>query len=461
MAISSVGLGSSILTQDVLDQLRKADEGQIITPIDLELANENDKDSSLQVIDASMTNLIDSINAISPLMFNDRKATVTGTSVSVTAASNSDLQSFTLNVTQLATKQIEESGAFTAGTDLIAAGATGTETMTINVGSGTPLTLSYDNTTTLDDLKNQINADANSLVDATVLQISPTEARLVLSAKDTGSTQDISIVDNSAGGVLDTKLTTGLTAIQTGLDSQFTYNGQAITRSSNTVTDLVSGYTITLNEVGSSDVVVEQDRTSIMDKIDSFIEKYNSTITELNKQTLSSTDSSTRGIFSNESTVKSMKRTLQDMMDSITGGVASMEDFGFSIDRDGKMSVDKTVLNSAMDTNMANVQAFFTGGNYTKADSTVVSLTGVFDQFSTTVSAYTKTNGILDQLKDSIGANITALTDRKTNATERLDSKYEILKKQFIAYDAMIAKFNSTSSLLTQMAAAQTSSSGN
>ncbi|MDQ7060101.1 MAG: hypothetical protein Q9M43_02830 [Sulfurimonas sp.] len=40
-------------------------------------------------------------------------------------------------LTQLATKQIEQSGAFTASTDLVASGMVGTGTMTLNVGTGT------------------------------------------------------------------------------------------------------------------------------------------------------------------------------------------------------------------------------------------------------------------------------------------------------------------------------------
>ena len=43
MGISSLGVGSSILTQDILDQLREADESGKITPITLSIANENDK----------------------------------------------------------------------------------------------------------------------------------------------------------------------------------------------------------------------------------------------------------------------------------------------------------------------------------------------------------------------------------------------------------------------------------
>jgi len=457
MAISSLGVGSNILTQDVLDQLRAADEASIIQPITLNIADENDKKDALAVIDASMTNLIDSITAIkSQALFDERATTVTGTSVAVTAAANSDIQTFTLDVANLATKQIEQSGAFTASTDTV---ATAAGSMNLNI-DGLDFAINYDATTTLNDLKNSINSVAGTKVDATIVQINATDFRLFVSSVDTGTTQNITMTDTT-GGLADTRLTTGMTAIQTGVDANFTFNGQAVTRSSNNITDLITGLDITLKEVGSSTVDVAQNRDGITTKIDSFVEKYNAAIAELDKMTKSTTDSADRGIFSGESTIKNMKRTLQDMISNVGGGVGSMLDYGFDIDVDGVMTFDKVAFNTQMDANPTNVEAFLVGGTFTNPDLTTTAVTGAFNEIATTVETYTKYNATLDQFKDSITQTISSLEDRKTSATERLDARYEILKKQFTAYDLMISKFNSASSMFTQMANAQLATSYN
>ena len=465
MGISSLGVGSGILTQDVLDQLRKADESQRITPITLNLANENDKKDSLKVIDATMVNFRDSINELkNATVFDARKTTVTGSSVSITASANSDLQDFTLNVTQLATKRIEESGAFSnAGypadpalkydpkVDTI---ATGAGTLQFNItGMTAPLDITVDATTTLDDLKKAINSQAGDFAQATIVQTNDGEFNLFISSALTGAGKDISITD--AGGVLKgTQLTSGMDAIAgaAGQNSAFEFNGQAITRTTNNVTDLISGYDITLEELGSSAVKVEQDRESIETKIDSFVEKYNSIITELGKQTLSSTDSETRGIFSSESSIKSMKRAIEDMIATATNEGGSMADYGFEVDREGKMSIDKTIFNTKLDDNPSNVEAFFRGGDFTKTDLTVVTLTGAFSGFYDIVNGYSKTNGGLDQVKDSIAQSITSYEERKISATERLDAKYAIMKKQYTAYNSLINRFNSSSDIFTQLA---------
>lgn len=459
MGISSLGVGSSILTQDVLDQLRAADEAKLITPIKTKITAETKKQDALNIIDAAMKNFIDSIDAIkSPLVYNERKAVVTGSSVSVSAASNSDIGEFSLKVNTLATKQVEESGAFSAKTETIANGA---GSLNLNI-DGTDYTINYDATTTMDDLKNLINSVAGDKVDATVAQMSGSDFRLFISSANTGSTQNITITDTS-GQLKDTRLTTGLTAIETGTNASFDFNGVTLSRSSNVITDLISGLTITLKEedsaTSSSKVSIEHDRENFFKKVDSFVEKYNSAITELNKATKSSKDSAERGAMSAESSIKNMKQVIQDMFASVGEGAASLADFGFSIDKDGKMSVDKTALGDEMDDNMANVQAFFSGGTYTKADTSTVTLTGVFAEMSTTIKSYTDSNAMLDDLAESYSDSITELNEQKTRATERLDARYEILKKQYAAYDLIISKLNSVSSMFTQMVNAQNAAS--
>ncbi|MDQ1337955.1 MAG: Flagellar hook-associated protein 2, partial [Campylobacterota bacterium] len=403
-----------------------------------------------KLIDASMTNLIDSIDAIkNQALFDERATTITGTSVAVTAAAGSDIQDFTLNVTTLATKQVEQSGSFAASTDSVAA-VDGQINLNID---GQDFTIDYVAGTTLSELKDLINGVAGDKVDATVVQIGATDFRLFISSADTGTTQNITITDNT--GTLDARLTTGLTAIQTGVDANFTFNGQPITRTSNNVTDLVTGLDITLKEVGTSSVSVAQNRDNIIAKIDSFIEKYNSAITELNKMTKASTDSDERGIFSGESTIKNMKRALQDMMASIGGGVGYITDYGFEIDKDGVMTIDKDVFNAKMDEDPVNVEAFLAGGTFTNADLSTTVVTGAFNEIALIVEEYTAYDATLDQFKDSISEKISVLEDRKLTAVERLDARYEILKKQFAAYDLMISKFNSVSSMFTEMANAQ------
>jgi len=455
MSVSSLGVGSGILTQDVLDQLREVDDAAQVTPITLDIANEEDKEDALDLVDAVMDNLIDSITELtSSTLYDERISDITGSSVSITADEGTDVQEFTLDVTVLATAQIEESGAFSAETDLI---ATATGTMNINV-NGLDYTIDYDDTTTLDDLKDAINETAGDSINATVVQITTGEYRLFMSSVETGTNQDITVTDDSGflsddGGTTaaGTLLTTSMTAVQTAVDAEFTFNGQAITRESNVISDLVTGLEITLEETGSSDVSIEQDRDSLESRFESFVEHYNAAITQLDTLTLASTESDERGIFASESLIKNMKSSIVDMFSTAGGGVGYMTDYGFDVDEDGKMTIDLDTLNTAFDDDFDNVQIFFSGGDFDNGDTTTTTVDGVFTEWQTEIEAYTESKGTLSQFSDSITDRISTLEDNQLDATERLDDKYAILAKIYASYDALISRLNSASSMFAQM----------
>ncbi len=451
MSISSLGVGSGILTQDVLDQLRKADESGKLTPVTLSIAHENDKKESFKLVDERMTNFIDSVNDIkSQSVWNERTATVTsGSSISVSAVEKTDLQDFTIEVITLATKQIERSGAFTTATDVV---DTAAGSFDISVGGGTAVSINYSAGATLTDIKNLINNDISSPVNATIVQINSGEFRLFLNSSDTGASKDIKIISFDG---LDTKLTTefDLAAVRDAGDAAFTFNGEAFIRSSNKVDDLIVGLSMTLTDVGTSEVSITQDRTSIFDKFDNFVSKYNESLTELNSLTAVSIEASERGIFSNDSLIKGLKRTMQDLLDSVGGGVGAIMDYGFDIDRDGKLSLDKTLLGEKFDAEPKNTQAFFSGGDFTKSDGSIVSLSGVFSEIATRIESYTKTGAMLDSFSEGLTQKVSDLEERKLQVIARLDAKYEILKKQYTAYDLIINRINSTSDIFTQLVA--------
>lgn len=450
MGVSALGTGSGILTQDLLDQLKKADETAQINPITLDIANEKDKQGVLSTIDAGMTNLADSITELkAPTLFDERKANITsGTSIEITADANSDIQDFTLEVKQLAEKQISESGKFGDKTDKIAS-ADGS--VTISVGDN-DIDIDYNSDMTLDDFKKAINDQAGDYVTASIVKLADDDYRLFLTSKDTGANTDISIADND-GNLSGTQLTDDMTSVQDGQDAVFTYNGSDdITRSSNDVDDLITGYDITLKSVGTTEVSVEQNHDKILEKVDSFISQFNSIMGELSRDTKNSKDSSERGIFSGDSLLKGLKSTLMHIFSDTAQGGDTLLDIGFDMDKSGTISVDKTKLNDYISKDSSNFEAFFTGGSYSnQAGSDATDVNGVFNDMDKIIQAYTKFNGLLDESKNDISSKVSDLEDRKLTMQARLDDRYNSMQKQFTAYDAMIAKLKNTSTMFTQM----------
>lgn len=444
--ISSLGVGSGILTQDVLDQLRKVDESNFITPLQTKINIAANQFNAMGQISTWMSDLATAaFDLQNSTLYNQRSASVTGSGVSVTVAANADIQAFSVEVGSLAKKTIMESGSFATTTDPIASGP---GSMNLNIG-GTDYTINYDATTTLESLKNTINTIAGDKVGASIVQLATGDFRLFLSSKETGASQTMALTDTT-GGLIGTQLTTGMSTIQSGTDATFKFNGVTVTRASNVISDLVTGATITLETAGGiANIDITQNTEVILEKLNTFVEKYNAAAGGIAKMTHNSQDVSTRGILNADSAVKSMLKELQNMMIGSVG--SSIINYGLTMDKSGVLSLDKTVLNTQLDTNASNVQAFFAGGTYLNADTTTTTLTGFFTSFQSGVETYSKFNGLVDTYEAALQERKTRLESDKERAIERLDKRYQTMAKQFAAYDAMINRVKQQSSFLSQM----------
>ncbi|MEA2073747.1 MAG: flagellar filament capping protein FliD [Campylobacterota bacterium] len=468
MGISSLGAGSSILTQDVLDQLRAADEAKFVAPLDSRLDSVKDESAAFDVLDAHMDNVYGSLKSLTEYgVFESRTASSSNEDfVGVSALESSDVQDFTIEVGQLATKEIVQSGQF-SGKDALISDGTGGGQLELSVGSES-YTIDYAADTTLEGLKELINKNADEGVTASIVQINDGDFRLVLSAVESGEGQGISITDVVGQGetLLDalkpdpdaiadpSNLVDGMTSVQAAVNAEFKYNGIDIIRTDNSVDDLLSGVTLTLKdaEVGKvMNISVQQNSEHIEERFTNFIDKYNSAMFQLDTDTKSSQDVSERGVFSSDSTIKGMKNSLISMLASAGEGVGKLEDFGIELDDDGRLSLDAEVLNTKLSEDPVSVQAFFIGGTFTNEDGNTTEVTGAFVEMEDEVAKYSKYNNVLDQFKDSMKTRYDSLTEQKEKAIERLDASYAIQAKKFAAYDLIISKFNTASNMFTQM----------
>jgi len=381
--------------------------------------------------------------------YDKRKASVGGdANVAVSVRSGVAAQSFSLEVSQLATKEVVQSGTFSSKTDPI---ANGSGSLKINIGDK-EYSVDYDEDMSLEDLARAINKEAKESLSATVVQISDGEFALFLSSKNEGANNQITMSDEG-GNLADASAFTNLTRVQEGQSAIFKYNGVDIQRDSNKVDDLIDGLTLTLNKTGTSEVNIATDNGAILKGMQDFTDKFNAALSKLNVLTKASQDADERGIFSNESVIKDLRRDLQELVESAGGG--KLGDYGFTMDDKGKLEFNKDIFQAKLDENPANVEAFLSGGKFNNGDGTTTDTRGAFNEMLDKVDSYLGTGKILDEYKKSTDDNLEMFEDRKKSATQRLDARYDILKRQYAAYDSMIAKMQNVSSMFSQMTAAQ------
>ncbi|MEA3371343.1 MAG: flagellar filament capping protein FliD, partial [Campylobacterota bacterium] len=252
--INSLGIGSGVLTSDVIDQLKANDETVMVKPLETKMALTAQKQESAELLTSLMKSFKSSASALnSSTLFENKTVDVSG-DADVTVEAGAIIDSFTLETVELAQTSIIKLGSFSdRDTTSVASGTfVGTETLNISIGTES-YDISYDASTKLEDLMQSINDAASETLTATILQTGENAFSLVLTSKETGADQAITLSDD--GALLDPTLfaaydaTTnpgGFQEVQVARDATFKYNGIEATRSTNEISDLVTGVTMTL-----------------------------------------------------------------------------------------------------------------------------------------------------------------------------------------------------------------------
>ncbi|HLD22472.1 MAG TPA: flagellar filament capping protein FliD [Sulfuricurvum sp.] len=459
--VSSLGIGSNVLTADVIDKLKAADTANIVTPIDKKITLQAQKESALNLLSSLLSSIKANVSSLSDDTLY-QKRTVSGNSdaVSVTALSGSAIQSFSITDTVMAKKGILESGAFSSTTATVSSGS-GTMSLAID---GQTFDIDYTASTTLTDLEESIASAAGEKVTASILQTGANEYHLVLTSKETGADQTISLSD-SVGGTLNNELKTydittnptGVQSIQTASDASFKYNGISITRASNSVDDLIVGVTINLlQDAGSTNISISQNTTAISDELKNLATSYNTLIKQLDDMTLSDLANGKVGIFNGDNTIKAIKREVTKMITSVNANGDSLAQYGIGLDQNGTMTFTKSAFDTKMSADPTALEAFFSGSTDASGEYTE----GVFGNFNTLLDSYTKSSGLMSTLLDGSKNETKTLNSERTRASALLTARYDTMTTRFAMYDAIISKINSQfSSLQMQINAMSDSSS--
>ena len=445
--ISSLGIGSGVLTADVIDQLKEADESVIIKPIENKIELNKQKQDAEELLTSLMKSFKVSASALSyDTIFDNKTVDITGNS-EVTVDAGATVESFSLETVTLAKKDITSFGALgDKDTTPVASGAG-----TLTIGS---YAIDYDETMTLEDLAQAITDTAGATISASILQTGNGSYNLIVSSKSTGASEALVITDDS--GLLDPALLNpydaitnpnGYQKVQVAADAEFKYNGITVVRPTNDIDDLILGVNITLKEEGDiSNVEIGQDTSNIVDELQLFVDSYNTLMQNLSDMTLKDEESGAEGVFNSSSFVKSISRDLTRAITSLSGG-DSLLNYGLDLDRYGTLTLDKTILETKLKDDPDAVKMFFTGGIDTDGNNT----TGIFESIDDKLNSYTGYGNLLNSFQAELETESNSLNDSYLRARKSLDARYDIMTQRFIAYDAMISKLNSQFSSLQMM----------
>ncbi|MCA9472035.1 MAG: flagellar filament capping protein FliD [Nitrospirales bacterium] len=375
MNISFGGLGNGVDFGQIVDFLVKAERIPIDRLTEKKLASQK-KLTDFGSVGTKLLSLQSTANSLrTRLSFDKTKVDVSTAStqniLSATSSSTATAGTHTVTVNQLATAhQVASKSTTTVAsttTDIVS-GSSGTFSFTVAGGATQTVTLSSD--ATLDDLTNAIN-DLGAGVSASILNTGSESSpayRLILTANDTGAANTIAITADDT--TLDT-VSSGVDTLQAAQDSEVVLGaaGQdqvTLQRSSNTLTDVITGVTLNLQGTDTNNpvtIAVTQDVEAVKEGITSLVDAYNDVVSFINERTVYNAETEERGIFVGETVVRTVldkiRRALSDQVSGLST-VSSAGQIGFQTQpHDGTIEIDETDLDARLSDSFDEVRELF------------------------------------------------------------------------------------------------------
>ena len=361
--------------------------------------------------------------------------------VGVTSSGSALPGTYAIRVNKLAQAETTASNAFATAD----AGVVGVGSVTLTVGTDTPVTINYDATHSLADIASMIN-DSDARASASVLY-DGSQYRLMVSSNETGLSSAMTF--SETGSVLG--LAVPGNELVEAQDSEITLNTLTVTRPSNTLSDVLSGVTLELKETTQladpdTVVTVERDLEGQREIVQEFVDKFNETTDLVNKQlTYNGVQKGTDTLFG-DSTLQSVQRRLSSMATATyTHGASttSLGEMGISIDVTGKLSIDAAKFDSAVTADPQALESLFAGSG--GAD-------GLSQVFIDMVDAYTRTgDGILSAKNAGIDDRIDGIDDQIERIEENALALSERLERQFSALEQLVAELQTQQNFLNSI----------
>lgn len=370
--ISSLGVGSGVLTSDLVDKLVAAERKPAADRLDAKTQQTQTLLSAYGKLRSAVTDLRLPMRQLSAAdNLTEFSATSSNDAVAVTLdSSKASRGSYTIEVLSLAQAQSLASGTFSDKDST----AIGTGSLTLKVGNQTK-TLAIDSSNnTLQGLANEIN-DAGVGVTAGVIDTG-SGFRLVMSAEETGIANAVSITASDNDGnnsdaaglsqfVFD-GTTSNLSETVAAKDASVNINGIAVTRSTNQIENVIDGLSFEVKAEGvTSTVKVAQDFGAVSDRVQAFVDKFNGLQANIKSLAGFNAETGRGSVLTGDSTVRGIQNQLRNILTRVVPGlenssVRSLADVGITTNfQTGGLELDRAKLEEKLKNYPDDVTALF------------------------------------------------------------------------------------------------------
>jgi len=319
------------------------------------------------------------------------------------------------------------------------------------------ITIKGDTSTLINELGISVEKEkgASRIVTASVFSPSSGTSQLSLTAKNSGSGFRITSLEDINNGnalnLLGLNLgsdrpdfsqneltdTAGFIHSTIQLNAKLNFNGVNVERNSNTISDLINGTTINLKSVMAEtdpnvSITIEKDASSIKNKIEEFVTKFNDLYTYLRNN--SKSVDGKRGALIGDTTASSLLNTLTNLVYTNVNGIGSdkinnLSKIGISLNSDSGISItDTSRLNSVINENLNELVDLFTSSN------------GIAVSLFNRIESYLGSGGFISKTRTTYNSSLTYIKDRIQSTETRIDKSAELMRQRYTKLQLQLAQ---------------------
>ena len=466
--VNTLGAGSGIDVTSLVDQLVTASFQAKNQQLNSKAKQLSAEISSASTLKSDISNFADGLKnfatggLVSSSVTSSDSTLVAASAIAGTKPTGSSTQ---VEIRQLAQAQVAAVGPVANRTATIGTGTLtlqfGTATTSggaitgFTPGSGAVVPITIDSAhASLDGVASAINA-ANAGVTASIITDSA-GARLVLKGS-TGEAKAFTLTateDAGAPGLAALEVGVGSTVGIAAQDAVVAVDGIDVKRSTNSISDLITGVKLDLVAAKPGTIVTVGTSTPISalkQGVNDYVTAFNTLLANVKTQT-NATDGPLRGDAAARTFAQSLGRLNLTTLNKVTtsGAPRTLAEIGVSTNRDGSLTVRADTLDAALKNYPAAVEALF-------ADGTAASGDGLSAAFKALADTATSTTIGLGASIDRYTKAQNSIADQKDRVSTQTDTLRTNLTKQFTNSDAKVAAYKQTASFLTQYFAPKTS----
>jgi flagellar hook-associated protein 2 len=358
------------------------------------------------------------------------------TAVGVSATSGGIAGLYEVVVTNLARAQVMASAStYGSPDDVIATGGNITVALLGNPPVSVPVTSSM----SVRQFADAINAQANSPVNASVVQAAPGQYRLVLTGRNSGTANAFTVTSSLTGGAgltftdTNTNGTYGDSAADLSVQASnaaLTINNVPITSATNSVEGAIPGATLTLSHADpTATVLVEVTRSTAAaeEELGAFVKAYNDLMSFLTQQNADAANGKSN--IARDGMVRSLKNSLRTTMQAeyLAAGVdySRLSSIGIEFEQTGTIKLNSSKLTAALSGSLTSVQTL---------------ISGAFTALKAQVTDYAESGGLIQSAKDRLKDQIGKIDSRLESMQLQLDLRRSALQQEFIAADLLMTQ---------------------